>query len=198
MDPNYVPGIEPTAPTMGNQIIDFIQTLVLFAAIFLVIFLFIAQPHKVSGASMETTFFNADYIITDKLTYRFNEPKRGDVIVFQYPKDHSTDFIKRVIGVPGDKVKVSQGHVFVNDKELDEPYVHGEVTIGDPAFLPDNQEITVPAGEFFALGDNREHSLDSRNWGYVKKSEILGRVLVRYWPPNELGILPGAYAAYNF
>ncbi len=198
MNPDYLNNFEPAQHSTGSQFIELLQTFVIFAAVFLVIFLFVAQPHKVSGPSMKNTFHNDDYIITDKLTYRFSNPQRGNVIVFQAPRDHSTDFIKRIIGLPGDKVKIEAGKVYINDKLLNEPYLMpGIQTFANQGFIAEGETKTVPQNEYFALGDNRVQSSDSRDWGYIKRNEILGRVLVRYWPANYLGVFPGTYSAYG-
>lgn len=193
MDTESLNNLNQSQVTGNSPIIEIIQTVVVFLAILMIIFLFVAQPHKVQGPSMYPTFHDGDYIITDKLTYRFSLPKRGDVIVFENPRNHSDDFIKRIIGLPGDKVKVMDSHIYVNDQMVAEPYLQSTVATDGRFFLQEGEEKTVDAGDYFVMGDNRQYSSDSREWGYVKKSEILGRVIVRYWPPNATGILPGSY-----
>jgi signal peptidase I len=193
MDNDPFTNINPPQTNYSSPFIEIVQTVVIFLAILMIIFLFVAQPHKVQGPSMFPTFKDGDYIITDKLTYRFSEPKRGDVIVFENPKNHSDDFIKRIIGLPGDKVKVINSHISVNDQVLTEPYLKPSVMTDGRFFLEEGQEKTVDPGMYFVLGDNRPYSSDSREWGLVKKSEILGRVIVRYWPPQSAGLFPGSY-----
>lgn len=198
MNPDYLNNYENNQPTTSSQFIELLQTFVIFAAVFLVIFLFVAQPHKVSGPSMMNTFQNNDYIITDKLTYRFSNPHRGDVIVFKAPRDLSTDYIKRIIGLPGEDVKIQNDTVFIDDKPIKEPYLNpGMQTFANEGFITEGQELKVPAGEYFVMGDNRVESSDSRDWGFVTRGEILGRVLVRYWPTQTIGLFPGAYSAYG-
>lgn len=155
--------------------------------------LFIAQPFIVSGASMEPTFDNGEYLIVDELTYRFDEPKRGDVIVFKYPKDPSQYFIKRVIGLPGETVTISGSSVSVMKADnitvaLEEPYVINEGNGGD---------LTVHLGEaeYFVMGDNRPESSDSRVWGVLPEENIIGRALVRLLPIHDATILPGSTPA---
>src|SRR5258708_35088580 len=147
-----------------------------FAGIGTVIYLFVAQPHKVQGPSMFPTFKDGDYIITDKVSYYFSDPKKADVIVFHYPLNHTLEYIKRIIGTPGDKVKVEDNKVFVNGNELNEPYLTSDVITRGAIFLPAGKEVTVPPRQYLVFGDNREHSSDSREWGFVKKDEFAGRV----------------------
>src|SRR3989344_3036212 len=141
---------------------------------------FIAQPFLVSGASMEPNFQNGNYLIIDEVTYRFREPERGEVIVFRYPKDPSTYFIKRVIGLPGDRVLVRGSEVWVyrDNKEI----FHETGTVGGVDELMDEDE-------YFVLGDNRYNSFDSRNWGPVPKKDIIGLVRLRVFPLNELELV---------
>lgn len=179
---------KPESPnSISAHIIDFVQSLVLFGAIFAIIYLFIAQPHKVSGLSMYPTFNDGDYILTDKLSYRFGAPQHRDVIVLKNPRNESQDFIKRIIGEPGDTVEVQGGKVFVNGKEDIETYLPKDVVTRDGAFLREGQNYTVPANDYLVFGDNREHSSDSRSWGLVARDEIVGKVFFRYWPPNTFG-----------
>lgn len=173
---------------LGFHIVDFFQTLVVFGAIFSVIYLFVAQPHKVSGNSMFPTFHNGDYILTDKLSYRFNPPNRGDVIVLKNPKNEAQDFIKRVIALPGDSVKVSSGKVYLNGELKSEVFLPPGTFTNTGNFLHDNQSVTVENDQFIVFGDNREHSSDSREWGFVKTGEIIGKVVFRYWPPQAIGV----------
>lgn len=174
--------------------------IVQFALIALVIVIpirmFVAQPFIVSGASMESTFSTGQYLIIDQFTYHFNEPKRGDVVVFHYPKDHSTFFIKRIIGVPGDALVIDGNKVTItnpthpNGVTLEEPYIksmrpttHTTENLGD--------------GEYFVMGDNRDASSDSRVWGILERDKIVGRALVRLFPFTKIDAFPGAYDIDN-
>lgn len=152
--------------------------------------MFIAQPFIVSGASMDDTFESGQYLIVDQVTYHLHSPNRGDVIIFRYPKDPSKYFIKRVIGTPGDTIKIEDGKVTLSNKEnpkgftLEEPYIKSM----SPAPL-----ITETLGEreYFVMGDNRDQSSDSRSWGVLQEERIVGRAWLRLFPPTVLDYLPG-------
>jgi signal peptidase I len=179
--------------TFKDHVIDFFQTLVVFAAIGTAIYWLVAQPHKVSGSSMFPNFKNGDYIITDKITYKVTDPKRGDIVVFKNPKDETQDFIKRVLAKPGDRIKVEGGKIVLNGTTLDEPYLNN-VTTNPGGFLREGVEFTVEPGHYMTIGDNRPASSDSREWGQITKEEIIGKVLFRYWPATEVGLYPAAYS----
>jgi signal peptidase I len=189
----YQPEAQRTAPSFKDHVIDFFQTLVVFAAIGTAIYWLIAQPHKVSGSSMFPNFKNGDYIITDKVSYRIGDPKRGDIVVFKNPRDETQDFIKRILAVPGDRIKVQSGKIFLNGSELKEPYLNNIVT-NPGAFLREGSEFTVEPGHYMTIGDNRPASSDSREWGQITREEIIGRVFFRYWPATEIGLYPAAYS----
>lgn len=188
MDPNLgYPEQKGFFSEIGNHFIDFIQTLVVFGAIFALIYLFIAQPHKVSGNSMFPTFYDGDYILTDKLSYRLGTPKRGDVIVLQNPRNESEDFIKRIIALPGDSIKIQNNVVYINDSPLAETYLPSGTLTQGGAFLTEGEIIKIGPGQFFVMGDNRAHSSDSREWGPVTQKEIVGKTFFRYFPPTRFG-----------
>lgn len=169
-----------------------------FACIALVIVLpvrwFVAQPFIVSGASMEETFHNNEYLIVDQLSYYFEDPARGEVIVFRYPNDPSKYFIKRVIGLPGETLHLSGTSITViNDEHPDGMTLHEPYA----ALGNGSREETVTLGptEYFVMGDNRDHSSDSRAWGNLERDLIVGRAFVRLLPPDRIGLFPGAATA---
>lgn len=172
---------------------EMIEVFVVSASIFVVIYLFLMQPHQVKGSSMFPTFRDGEYVLTDKVTFRTRLPMYGDVIVFKAPVNENFDFIKRVIGVPGDRVMVSEGKVYVNGKVLPEylpdGYLPTEYTTSPGQFLQQGSEYVVPPGSVFAMGDNRDHSSDSRDWGPVPDQNIIGRAFFRYWPASKVGII---------
>lgn len=190
----YQPEPEKKPTSFKDHVIDFFQTLVVFAAIGTAVYWLVAQPHKVSGSSMFPNFKNGDYIITDKVSYRFTEPRRGDIVVFKNPRDETQDFIKRIIGIPGDHVKVSGGKIYLNGNQLTEPYLADTIFTNPGSFLQEDQEITVEPGHYITIGDNRPASSDSREWGFITRGEIIGKVFFRYWPATEIGIYPAAYS----
>ena len=172
---------------------NFFTELLKFALIALVIVvpvrLFIAQPFIVSGASMVPTFLNGQYLIVDELSYRFEAPKRGDVIIFRYPKDPSQFFLKRIIGLPGETVILAGGAVSVQKTDgktvlLDESYVANQGSA--------NQSYKVPTAEYFVMGDNRPESSDSRTWGFVPRANIVGRAFLRLLPVQTIDLFPGS------
>lgn len=172
---------------------DIIRFGLITLAIIIPVRMFIAQPFIVSGLSMFPTFNDKQYLIVDELSYRFNAPERGDVIIFRFPEDQSKFFIKRIIGLPGETVTVSGGKVFItkagNRTELTEPYLTQSTY--------KNSTIKLGEDQYFVMGDNREVSYDSRYWGPLHKDFIRGRALVRLFPPSQLSYLPGEFNDYE-
>lgn len=195
MDPNELHYNNQQAPKsgFGSHIVDFIQTLVVFAAIGTAVYMWVARPHKVSGNSMFPNFHNGDFIITEQISYHFSEPQRGDIVVFKNPREESKDFIKRIIGKPGERVKLENGHFYINGQLLNEPYLATDLTTPPGSFLQEGSEIVVPPKTFFATGDNRHNSTDSREIGPISDKELKGRVILRYWPVDTFGVMPAAY-----
>ncbi len=183
--------------SFSSVILDFIETIVIGLSLFLVVYLFLLQPHQVNGLSMFPNFHNGDYLLTDKVSYRVGTPQRGDVIVFHAPpaancpEGTGCDFIKRVIAVPGDTVQVKESALYVNQQRLDESeYLESAVITNEGSFTAGGRTSTMGPNEYFAVGDNRAHSSDSRAWGPVTNDEIVGRAFFRYWPAKDIGVLP--------
>lgn len=176
---------------LGGYFIEFIETVVVFGAIFAALYLFVAQFHKVSGNSMVPTMHTGDYLITEKISYRFRQPKKGEIVVLKNPRDESQDFIKRIIAIPGDNLQISNKTVYLNGELLQEKYLSPGTTTKSGAFLTEGALIKVGSNQYFVFGDNRDHSSDSREWGPVTKEEIVGRALFRYYPIDSLGLLTG-------
>lgn len=172
---------------LGAFFLDVLEVIVFAVGIFFFVYLLIMRPHKIKGASMSPNFPDSEYLLTEKVSYYTHDPQRGDVVVFTPPVSDVDEFIKRVIGLPGEKVMVTGGHVYINDQQLQETYLDPSVQTFDGTFLTEGTEYTVPKGEFFVMGDNREHSSDSRFWGPITKAEISGRAWVIYWPPKFAG-----------
>lgn len=172
-----------------KELFEFIKFAIVVLIIFLPIRFFIAKPFVVSGASMYPTFESGQYLIVDQISYRFEKPQRGDVIVFQYPYDTSKYYIKRIIGLPEETLEVKDGKVTVINSEnlngilLDEKYVEN--------ISPDSFTKTLGQNEYFVMGDNRPASSDSRSWGTLKEEFITGRPVVRLFPLQAVGLFPG-------
>jgi signal peptidase I len=169
-----------TAPILSVWLRDLIISLAISA--FIIVFLY--QPVKVEGTSMMPSLDDQERIFVNKFVYRWEPIERGDIVVFRYPRDPSKSYIKRVIGVPGDHIRIDSGQVYVNDEALDEDYV-------PPAYADERSypEIVVPANSYFMLGDHRSMSNDSRDFGPVKESYIFGKAVFGYWPMDKLGRL---------
>ncbi len=179
---------------LGDFFLDILEVFVTSFAIFLFVYLLILQPHKIKGNSMEPNYHDGEYLLTDKLTYRFKDPQRGDVIVFKPPVSPDEEYIKRVIALPGEVISVKNGKYYINGQQLNESYIPEKIYTKGKAFLPNDTEKTVPAGSYFVSGDNRESSSDSRYWGFVTKDKITGKAWFIYWPPKSLGVIkPGLF-----
>ncbi len=177
-------------PSSDRSLIFYVIVLL---GLVLVIRFFVAAPYIVSGSSMEPNFQDWNYLIVDRLSYDFSQPQRGDVIVLNMPEDTSRALIKRVIGLPGDTVELSGPNPTVTI--VNRQYPQG-FTLKEPYISPENyggatdMKVTLGPDQYFALGDNRKVSADSRLWGILPRSDIVGRVLLRLYPPGEIGILP--------
>jgi signal peptidase I len=185
-------------PSVGSFLWELARIVVIAFVIMIGFRFFVAEPFIVSGSSMVPNYHNREYLVVNKMSYRFNDPKRGDVIVFRYPKDTSQYFIKRIIGLPGEKVKVENGKVFVYNKEhpngsaLTEPYLSNQdITFGK------NDTVSLGSDEFYVLGDNRLASSDSRVWGILPRHDIVGTAWLRVFPLNTFGTANFPDAVFN-
>ncbi|MFA6227180.1 MAG: signal peptidase I [Candidatus Paceibacterota bacterium] len=195
---------------MKKFVKETLGVVILSVIIVLPVRIFIAQPFIVSGASMDNSFAGGNYLIIDELSYRFEAPKRGDVIVFKVPEealvlshyalDKTVFFIKRVIGLPGETIEIDGDKVTIFNTEnpkglvLSEPYVYIDKL--SPYYTVVNKKITLGADEYFVMGDNRHNSSDSRFWGTLKKENIKGRAFVRLFPFTQISLFPGEYNQY--
>ena len=161
-------------------LVDVLETLVLSLVLFVGINAISARI-RVDGESMVPTLQSGEYVIVSRLSYRFGTPQRGDIIVFHFPRDPKEEYIKRVIGLPGDEVQVMSGQVYVNGQSLDESYLN--VTMNYTGTW------RVPAGQLFVLGDNRNNSSDSHDWGTVPMNYVVGKAILVYWPPLDWGLV---------
>jgi len=182
---------EPTTPKprrsgAGRMIIDIAETLLLSVLLFVGINAVSARI-RVDGFSMEPTLHSGEFVVVNKLAYKYGEPKLGDVIVFRYPRDPEQEYIKRVIGTPGDRVTIANGKVHVNGELIQEPYIAAPPTY--------QNEWHVPENSLFVLGDNRNNSSDSHSWGPVPMEYVIGKATFVYWPPDRWGLIEHAFAA---
>lgn len=171
---------------LGVFFIDIFEVIVLAVGIFLIVYLLILRPHKIKGQSMHPNFPDGEYLLTEKVSYYRDDPQRGDVVVFKPPISED-EFIKRIIGLPGDTVSLLGGKVLVNDQLLNEDYIPVDTNAG--AFLAEGQKYVVPEGNYFVMGDNRPHSSDSRSWGPITKKVITGKAWLIYYPFNLGGFV---------
>ncbi len=190
MEPNTELDDKKQAGGLGELfkfIWDLLKVFLIALAIILPIRYYVAQPFIVSGSSMEPTFYTGQYLIINELSYHLGEPQRGDVIVFKYPKDTSQYFIKRIIGLPGETVKIENNQVIIVNKENPKGFVLNEdyLPSGDTTFPYGDNTKTLGSEEYFVLGDNRLASSDSRFWGPVPSNDIIGKVFVRAFPFQE-------------
>jgi signal peptidase I len=174
------PVAEPPKARSTRAALDLIETLLLALVLFLGINLISARI-RVDGPSMIPTLHNGEYVIVNRLAYKWAKPRLGDVIVFRFPRDPSQEYIKRVIGLPGDEVYITNQQVFVNGILLNEPYIAEE-----PEYFG---RWRIPANSLFVLGDNRNDSSDSHDWEYVPMKNVIGKALFIYWPPSAISLL---------
>ncbi len=172
---------------------ELLEIIVLVLAIYTLVNLATSR-YVVEGQSMFPTFEGDEYLIVNRFEYMFNDPQRGDIVIFHYPDNPSRDFIKRIVGVPGDTVRLERGQVIVNDEALYEPYIENFCRTGSCS----EGEWTLGEDEFFVLGDNRNSSQDSTSFGPISRGEIVGRAWVKYWPPSEWDVIEHHnYNAYD-
>jgi signal peptidase I len=179
----YIPGPSQTKEKRSGFIrfiVDVIETLILSVVLFVSINVISARI-RVDGDSMEPTLISGEYVIVSRLSYRLGSPQRGDIIVFHYPRNPQEEYIKRVIGLPGDQVEVKNGAVYVNGQRLLESYLSVKTNyLGT---------WSVPSGQLFVLGDNRNNSSDSHDWGTVPMDYVIGKAVLVYWPPPDWGLV---------
>jgi signal peptidase I len=175
-------------PSLRQELRSWTRDMAVFLGLILVVIIFLFQPVKVEGTSMAPLLTDQERIFINKFVYRFEPIERGDVVVFWYPLDRSKSFIKRVIGLPGETIEIRSGRLYVNAKELGEPYV--------PAMYLDGSNygpVQIPVGNYFVMGDHRDSSNDSRVFGPVGRPYIYGKAVFAYWPADHFGSLTSSY-----
>ena len=179
---NEIP--EPSTPGILAEFRGWLKDILLAVVIAFLMVVFLYQPVKVEGTSMQPELLDQERIFVNKFVYHFEEIHRGDIVVFWYPKDPSKSFIKRVLGVPGDVVSVREGQVYINGQLVQERYVPRGYQDAD-SYPP----VRVREGHYYVLGDHRNASNDSRSWGLVPRKYIYGKAVFRYWPVEKAGFL---------
>jgi signal peptidase I len=185
-------GTKRMSETKKSKVREYVETLIIALLIALFVRTFVVQPFKIPSSSMEPTLLVGDHLLVNKFIYgiripyvgkkivTFKVPKRGDVIVFIYPGDRSKDFIKRVIGLPGEKVEIKERKIYINDRLIEDPW--GVFEKVNPSSIYDNYgPKTIPPDSLFVMGDNRDNSLDSRYWGFASLDDVLGKAFIMYW-----------------
>lgn len=172
----------PSQPSPGKSLLREIIETVLLTVLIYVAVNFATGRFRIEGSSMEPSMHPNQYVLVDKISYMLSDPKRGDVVVFNFPQATERDFIKRIIGLPGETVSVRGGVVYVNDVPLDEPYISAPPTY--------ENTWTLAPDQFFVLGDNRNSSSDSHTWGPLDRGYLIGRAILVYWPPPLWGTVP--------
>jgi len=162
-----------------SMIRELLETVISAGIIAFIIITFIGQVTVVRGASMEPTLHDRERLIANKISYRFQSPERNEIVIFRPPIGIKRNYIKRIIGIPGDKIEIVDGKIYVNDQALEEPYVKYRSSEDMPPTI-------VPTGSFFVLGDNRPNSSDSRYWGFVPRKNVIGKAWIVFWPLNKI------------
>ncbi|MDO8592291.1 MAG: signal peptidase I [bacterium] len=181
-----------------SYVFELIKVVAISLAIIIPIRYYLIQPFYVKGASMEPNFYDKEYLIIDEISYRFHESERGDIVVFRYPRDPDEFFIKRIIGLPGEKVQIKDGGVYIYNQahpdgfKLEEKYLPADVK----TYGINEEIISLSDGGYFVLGDNRAASKDSRSFGVLDKKFITGKVLLRGWPFNRVNVFSAPEYSY--
>ncbi len=177
---------------------ELLHVVAISLAIIIPVRMFLIQPFYVKGASMEPNFHDHEYLIIDEISYRFDEPSRGDIVVFRYPNDPSQFFIKRVIGLPGERIQISNGHIRIfGEQQPDGQQLDESKYLDSGIFTSGDRDIQLGTDEYYLLGDNRSSSLDSRAFGAVPRDFLIGRVWLRGWPPEKIDVFGEQVGIYQ-
>lgn len=171
-----------------NKTLEWFKSLIWAVAIALFIRAFLIGNFKIPSTSMVPTLKVGDRLLSNNVIYRLREPKRGEVVIFKYPEDPKRDFVKRMIGLPGERVMIKNGRIFINGEVVEEGPI-AKIYYYSEGFYGNGEEVEVPEGCYYVLGDNSINSRDSRYWGFVPKKNIVGKALFIYWPPWRMGVI---------
>ncbi|MCS6956604.1 MAG: signal peptidase I [Patescibacteria group bacterium] len=176
-----------TVKAIIDFVMDILETIVFVGSIFIVVYLFILTPNQVKGDSMEPNFHTGDYILTSRITYKFRRIERGDVVVLKSPKNPDIEYIKRVIGLPGETLVIKDGIVSIDGKVIQENYISDTTNLWEGECIKNGEPYKIPEDEVFVMGDNRPRSSDSRKFCSVPINSLVGQVFYRYFPPGQIG-----------
>ena len=171
---------------------NWIKPLLIAAVIAIGIRTFIVGPYKIPTGSMRPVLMEGDRIFVDKISYRFREPKRGEIIVFKFPQDRKKDYVKRLVGLGGEGLEIREGQIYVNGGRIESPAIFNDrfyYNRDDWDYGKRGQVVSIPEGHFFVLGDNSAASSDSRNWGFVPRKDLVGRAVLIWWPPQRARLI---------
>jgi signal peptidase I len=169
---------------------DCLETVTFIGSIYIVIYLFLFMPTQVRGASMEPTLHDGDRLIINKLAYKLRNPERGDIVIIVAPTNQEQDYVKRIIGLPGDTILIDQGEVYINGNNLPDTFISAKTNVWVDGMIKEGETFTVPQDDIFVMGDNRPNSSDSRMFGPVPISSIVGQVSLRYTPTDQFSLFP--------
>jgi signal peptidase I len=175
--------VEQPSSRAKSALREIVETILLTLLIYVLVRSFLLENYRVVGRSMDPTLEDDQYLAVNKLSYRLHEPQRGDIVVFRDPRDDGRKLIKRVVGLPGEVLEIRDGQVLIDNQRLQESYIQAS---GRYSYPP----IPIPENHYFVLGDNRNNSSDSHNWGTLSKDKIVGKAWVSYWPPQLWGVIP--------
>ena len=178
--------------------LEIIQDLTLLLSGFVLIYLFLFRPHQVNGMSMYPNFHDKEFVLSEQFCYHFRDPRRGEVVIFKAPPTEpcaaiECEYIKRIVALPGEMVIVKDNAVYINDRLLEEEYLPSQTITRPGEFLTSDREIMVPKDSYLLLGDNRGGSRDGRDFGFIKKDDLVGRALLCYWPIDRFGIIQESF-----
>ena len=168
-----------------SLLLEFTQTITVSLSVFVIIYLFLATPTEVLGYSMEPTLDHQERLIVEKVSVKLNKLERGEIVVVKSPVQKETDYVKRLIGLPGDSIEIKDCHLYLNNQIFEENYLAPETCTKGMQFLSENFATSIPDEKYLVMGDNREHSFDGRSFGFIDKSAIEGRALIRWWPIDK-------------
>lgn len=191
----------PPEPPKKSALHEWVESIVIAFLLAMIIRTFVVQAFKIPSGSMRPTLLEGDVLLVNKFIYgakvpfttialpALRQPQKGDIIVFVYPQDRKKDFIKRLVGLPGDTVEIRNGTIYINDSPLIDSAFNQRYYYNRGPYATEGEKITVPAESYFVLGDNSQSSQDSRYWGFVPKRNLIGKAMVIYWPPQRIRLI---------